>query len=141
MNTLPGTFASLADLRSTVSGPVYARGDDGLAAEALGFNLATIHDPDVVVGAASEADVAAAVRYAVANSLPVFAQATGHGAYRAITHGLLILTHRMNSVSIDPDTRIATIGAGAAWAPVVAAAAEHGLAPISGSSPHVGVAW
>lgn len=44
----------------------------------------------------------------------------------------------MNSVSIDPDARIATIGAGASWIPVMAAAAEYGLMPITGSSPHIG---
>lgn len=138
MNAQPETRISLSDLQSRVEGPVYVRGDDGLAAETLGFNSHTIHDPDVVVGAGNETDVQEAVRYAVANSLPVFAQATGHGAYRAVTHGLPVLTHRMNGVSIDPDTRIATIGAGSSWAPVVAAAAEYGLAPITGSSPHVG---
>jgi FAD/FMN-containing dehydrogenase len=40
-------------------------------------------------------------------------------------------------VRIDGD--IATVGAGAKWAAVIAAAAPHGLAPITGSSATVGV--
>ncbi|WP_111721008.1 FAD-binding oxidoreductase [Homoserinimonas sp. OAct 916] len=130
--------SALDELQSTVRGPVFQRGDDGLAAEAAGFNAITMHNPDFVVGATNEADVQAAVRFAAARSLPVFAQATGHGAAQGLTHGVLVLTHRMNSVTIDPVARIATIGAGARWTPVVAAAAEYGLMPISGSTPDVG---
>ena len=54
------------------------------------------------------------------------------------TSGVLIATRRMNGVSIDAEARTATIGAGAQWGAVIAAAAEHGLAPITGSSPGVG---
>jgi FAD/FMN-containing dehydrogenase len=42
-------------------------------------------------------------------------------------------------VVIDAEKAVATIGAGASWQPVIAAAAQHGLAPIAGSSPSVGV--
>ena len=43
-------------------------------------------------------------------------------------------------MSIDPVARQATVGAGVRWGAVVSAASEHGLAPIAGSSPTVGVA-
>ena len=42
-------------------------------------------------------------------------------------------------MTIDPDRRTARIGAGARWGAVIDAAAEHGLAPLSGSAPGVGV--
>ena len=45
----------------------------------------------------------------------------------------------MKSVLVDPDRRIARVGPGARWADVLAAAAPFGLAPLSGSSPDVGV--
>ena len=45
----------------------------------------------------------------------------------------------MRSVSVDPERRVARVGPGATWGQVLAAAAPFGLAPLSGSSPSVGV--
>jgi FAD/FMN-containing dehydrogenase len=45
----------------------------------------------------------------------------------------------MAAVLVDPDRRIARVGPGAVWGDVVTAAAPFGLAPLSGSSPSVGV--
>jgi hypothetical protein len=44
----------------------------------------------------------------------------------------------MNRVNVDPQRRTARIAAGASWHDVIEAAATHGLAPLNGSSPHVG---
>ncbi|HEY2556900.1 MAG TPA: FAD-dependent oxidoreductase, partial [Diaminobutyricibacter sp.] len=129
---------SLARLRDSVAGTVFVRGDAGLAAEVAGFNTAIVHDPDVVVAVTSENDVSAAVQFAADNDLRVRVQATGHGGGLPITDGVLISTRALDDISIDPETRLATIGAGVRWAPVVEAGAEFGLTPITGSSPHVG---
>jgi len=125
-------------LRQQIAGAVFARGDEGLAREVACFNSAVAHAPDVVVGAASAADVAAAVRFAAKHKLPVSILATGHGATQSLTAGMIITTSRLDTLRVDPDTRIATIGAGLRWRPVIDAAAGHGLAPIIGSAPHVG---
>jgi FAD/FMN-containing dehydrogenase len=45
----------------------------------------------------------------------------------------------MASVLVDPNRRIARVAPGARWAQVLEAAAPFGLAPLSGSSPSVGV--
>jgi FAD/FMN-containing dehydrogenase len=45
----------------------------------------------------------------------------------------------MTSVEIDPDRRVARVGAGVLWLDVVEAANAHGLAALHGSSPDVGV--
>jgi FAD/FMN-containing dehydrogenase len=45
----------------------------------------------------------------------------------------------MATVLVDPDRRVARVGAGATWGQVLAAAAPFGLAPLSGSAPSVGV--
>ncbi len=129
---------SFALLRDSVAGAVYVRGDAGLAAEVAGFNTAIVHDPDVVVAVTSESDVAAAVRFAAENGLPVRVQATGHGGGLPVTDGVLITTRALDDITIEPEARLATVGAGVRWAPVVAAGAEFGLTPITGSSPHVG---
>jgi FAD/FMN-containing dehydrogenase len=65
-------------------------------------------------------------------------QATGHGAEAPIVGGMIISTRGLDGLSIDGDARLARIGAGVRWAPVIVAAAEHGLAPITGSSTSVG---
>jgi hypothetical protein len=88
---------------------------------------------------ATAADVVEAVRFARDEGLPVAVQATGHGASHVIDSGVLVVTRRLDAVVVDPHARTATIGAGVAWGAVVAAAAEHGLAPITGSSAGVGV--
>ena len=66
----------------------------------------------------------------------------GHGA-AALTSRLdgviLIKTHEMRGVEIDPETRTARAQAGALWMDVTAPAHEHGLAALAGSSPDVGV--
>jgi hypothetical protein len=125
-------------LASQLSGPLFLRGDEGIAAEVAAFNAAVRHAPDVVVGAKSAADVAAAVGFAAKHGLTVTVQATGHGAATPITSGMLITTSRLDSSKLDPATRVASIGAGSRWLPVVTAGAQHGLAPICGSSPNVG---
>ncbi|MDM4763336.1 FAD-binding protein [Galbitalea sp. SE-J8] len=126
-------------LRSAVSGPVLVPGEPSFAEELEGFNRAHTHTPAVVVGATDAADVAAAVRFARDAGLPVRVLATGHGSHAAIGDGVVITTGRLDSVSVDADARTATVGGGASWASVVAAAAPHGLAPIAGSAPTVGV--
>jgi hypothetical protein len=127
------------ELRTAVSGSVLEPGDAGFDEEVSGFNLAVQQRPDLVVGVTSTDDVVAAVRFARAQRMPVRVQATGHGAHQPITDGLLVSTKALDSVSIDVDSRTATIGAGTMWAAVISAADPHGLAPITGSSTNVGV--
>lgn len=126
-------------LASHVVGPVFEAGDPGLPGETDPWNLSAQHHPDVVVGAASSADVAAAVSFAVEHGLPVAVQATGHGNVEPCTKGVLVTTWRMQDLVIDPATATARVGAGVKWKTVVEAAAPHGLAPLSGSSTDVGV--
>lgn len=129
---------TVARLRETVHGTVYLRGEPGLADEVACFNPAIRHDPDIVVAVAHEDDVVTAVRFAREHALPVRVQATGHGSDAPIAGGLLVSTRALDTVTVDADTGTARIGAGARWAPVIQAAAEHGLAPITGSSTSVG---
>ncbi|MGY1741225.1 MULTISPECIES: FAD-binding oxidoreductase [unclassified Blastococcus] len=131
--------AAVDELRSRVHGPVYAAGDDGLAAEVATWNVAVQHTPAVAVGATCAADVVAAVQFAVAHDLPVAVQATGHGPVRNAAGAMMITTRRMQGVVVDPQRRIARVQAGVKWAAVLEAAAEHGLTGLCGSSSDVGV--
>jgi FAD/FMN-containing dehydrogenase len=122
-----------------LTGPVFRPGQEGYAEEVAGFQLAVPHEPAVVVGARTAADVAAAVRFAAAHGLAVGVQATGHGLTAGVGGGLLISTRRLTGVEVDAAAGTARVEAGVRWGAVLAAAAGHGLAPLSGSSPDVGV--
>lgn len=115
-------------------------GDPGYAAAVTGFNTYFTLAPEVAVVASTVDDVAAAVRYAAEHGMPVRAFATGHGTHAPIDGGMFVTVAALDGVTVDPTARTATIGGGARWTSVVAAAAAHGLAPITGSSPAVGVA-
>jgi FAD/FMN-containing dehydrogenase len=114
-------------------------GDSGYAAECATFNLAITHRPAVVVGAAEAADVQAGVRFATAHGFAVCVLATGHQAIVSADGALLITTHRMSAVTVDPHSRRAVVQAGARAQQVVDATGRYGLASIAGSSPLVGV--
>lgn len=129
---------AVAALRGAIAGTVYLRGEEGLAAEVACFNPVVVHDPDIVVAVTDENDVAEAVRFARDAGIPVRLQATGHGSESPIVGGMIVSTRALDTIAIDPDARLAVLGAGVRWAPVIAATAEHGLAPVTGSSTSVG---
>ena len=109
------------------------------AEETFAFNVATVHRPDVVLGAANAQDVAAGVKWAAERRLPVAVQSTGHGADSAVDGGLLITTRRLQELQIDPVERTARVGAGVKWRSVLEASVPHGLIGLHGSSTDVGV--
>ena len=126
-------------LREAVGGRVYVAGDDGYHAARLPWQR--IHDPHpaLVVEATGPHDVIAALRFAREHDLPFSVQSTGHGAVLPSDGGVLLKTPAMSSVEVDAGRRVARVGAGAVWSDVIAAAAPHGLAPLSGTSAGVGV--
>ncbi|MFZ7126653.1 MAG: FAD-binding oxidoreductase [Desulfobacterales bacterium] len=126
-------------LRDKVSGDVLTPADDGYDAARAVWNLFIDQRPDLVVVAESEEDVIAAVRYADRIKVPITVQATGHGQPKTCAGGILINTAKLKSVAIDAAGRKARVGGGVRWRDVIEAAYLHGLAPVSGSSPSVGV--
>ncbi|WP_194820305.1 FAD-binding oxidoreductase [Nocardia sp. XZ_19_385] len=122
------------------AGVIFRLGEAGYDEEIAGFQTAYTHRPAVVVAARHAEDVRAAVEYAARQGLPVAVQATGHGlSVPADGGGVLISTRRMTDIRIDPETRTARVAAGVQAGDLIRAAAEHGLAPLNGSSPSVGV--
>jgi hypothetical protein len=132
------TTIDVAPLRAAVTGEVLEPGDAGYDEACSAWNTAYRHRPAVVVIAATTSDVVEAVRFAAASGLGLGVQATGHGVARTADGGVLLRTERLDGVLVDPVNRTALVKAGATWAPVLAAAQLHGLAPLLGSSPGVG---
>jgi FAD binding domain/Berberine and berberine like len=122
-------------------GLVVGPGDRSWDEARLAWNLAVDQWPAVVAVPRSQAEVAEVVRYAVAAGLRVAPQGTGHmaGALGDLADALLVKLRELRGVTIDAERRLARAEAGVVWIEVVEAAAEHGLAALSGSSPDVGV--
>src|SRR4051812_14768418 len=127
-------------LARLVDGAVHVSGDPGYDAGRRTLDAGFESRPAAVVEARSVADVRAAVVIAREHDLPLAVQSTGHGTKVPCDGGVLVRTSALATVLVDPARRVAHVGAGARWAEVLAAAAPFGLAPLSGSSPDVGVA-
>jgi FAD binding domain len=128
-------------LREQVQGTVVAPGDDSWDVARQAWNLAVDQRPALVVVPENEDDVMAVVTFARDHGLRVAPQGTGHNAapLGSLERTILLKTSAMRSVEIDVERRRARVGAGALWAEVTGPASEHGLAPLAGSSPDVGV--
>lgn len=132
-------FSDIDQLTSACQGTVFTADDEQYLEACVGWNLAWSQRPAVVVSASTETDVINAIHYATAHNLTVAVQNTGHGVtVPADDNTMLIVVKALDQVSIDPQARTATIGGGTTWAPVLTAAHEHGLAPLMGSTPHIG---
>jgi len=106
-----------------------------------GWNLAVDQRPALVAFPADAADVQSLIEYAIRTGLKVAPQGTGHNAAAlgALDDTILLSTQRMRGVELDPEARTARVQAGTLWLEVTEAATPHGLFPLSGSSPDVGV--
>jgi len=105
------------------------------------WNLAVDQHPAAVALPTCAQDIVDAVRFARAHGLRVAAQGTGHnaGPLGSLDSTVLIKPTAMRRVTVDPDAAVARAEAGALSQDVTEAAAEHGLAWLSGTSPDVGV--
>ncbi|MEQ4716963.1 FAD-binding oxidoreductase [Nonomuraea sp. B19D2] len=121
------------------AGAVHLPGEAGYDELRRSLNPRVDSRPAVVAEAHSVRDLRTALLAARQHGVPFAVQATGHGTHAACDGGVLVRTSPMASVLVDPDRRIARVGPGAQWGEVIAAAAPFGLAPLSGSSPSVGV--
>jgi FAD/FMN-containing dehydrogenase len=94
--------------------------------------------PEAVVRPTSAADVAEAVRAAVAAGVPITVRAGGHGSDPA-TGGLVIDLSGLADVELAGTDGLVHVGAGAHWGDVAATLAPHGLGITSGDTLEVGV--
>ena len=135
-----GAAIDVRALRARILGDVVLPGDETWESARLAWNLAVDQRPAAVVLAETAEDVVAVVDFAREHGLRVAPQGTGHNSSPLeLENTVLLKTERMRRVGVDPAGRRARVEAGVLWAEVTAAAAEHGLAGLAGSSPDVGV--
>jgi hypothetical protein len=125
---------------------LYDDRSDAYASASRPHNSSSTQRPRRVAAIAHPHDIPAALDDVAVLSrstrrpIEVVTQATGHGAGSAVDESAVLFdTSRLNAVAIDPRTRVATVGAGATWAAVNAAAEQHGLLGLAGSAPSVSV--
>jgi FAD/FMN-containing dehydrogenase len=130
---------STHELQGQVSGSLWTPDDPAYEQTRRGWNLNINHHPALILAANNTQDIAAGVRFARQNGLAIAVQSTGHGIHTPADDSLLILTSRMSGVQVDVAAHTARVEAGVIWQQVLDAATPHGLAPLVGTSPHVGV--
>lgn len=129
-------------LRSSMTGPLYVKGQSGYSAVALGFNprFDSIL-PAAVARCASAADVAAALGFARTYAVPFTVRSGGHSlAGWSTGTGLVIDITTQNQVSVDTGSGIATVGAGCRLIDVYQQVSAVGFALPAGTCPSVGMA-
>jgi FAD/FMN-containing dehydrogenase len=134
--------AALDELRARMAGAVIGPGDAAYDSARHVFNAMIDKRPALIASCTNAADVAAAVDFARATSIPVSIRSGGHGVSgTAIAEdGLVIDMTSMKWIEVDPEARIARVGAGVTWGELDAATQEHGLAVTGGRVSSTGVA-
>ena len=135
------TIEPLDALRPGLQGEIVTPADAGWDAARQAWNVTADQRPVLVALPEHAGDVAAIVDYARERGLRIAPQGTGHNATPLAwdEDTILLSTARMRSVDIDPVARRARVEAGVLWLEVTEKSSPHGLAPLSGSSPDVGV--
>jgi FAD/FMN-containing dehydrogenase len=137
------TAERLDELASRVECPVLRAGDAGWDEAVLVWNGMVAKAPALVLQPSSAAHVAAAVGFAHDQGLLLSIKGGGHNmAGTSIAErGLTLDMSRMRDVTVNPDARLAHVGAGCLLRDVDRATQAHGLAmPLGSFDSGVGVA-
>jgi FAD/FMN-containing dehydrogenase len=132
----------LRDLASRVDGSLLVEGDAGWDDAIRVWNGMTAKTPALVVEPTSAADVGAVVSFARERGLLLSVKGGGHHvAGTAIAEGGLTLDMaQLREIEVDPNAKLARVGAGCLLGEVDRATQEHGLATPLGFVSEVGVA-
>jgi hypothetical protein len=130
------------DLRQVMPGKVAMPGDVTYAGARQIWNGAVKHQPALIALCETDSDVQAALRVARAHRLPLSVRGGGHDwAGRALRDdGLVIDLTGMRQVDVDAQAEVARVAGGATATDLIAAAAPHGLAAVTGNVGAVGMA-
>jgi hypothetical protein len=106
------------------------------------YHLPEDHLPTVIARCRTRQDVQLAVRTARTHGLTISVCGTESDSIGRVLKrgGMVIDLSAMRHVAVDPATRVAIVAGGATVNDVVAAAAAHGLTPVTGNRGAVGLA-
>ena len=141
MQSTQGPSVDFRVLADRLAGDVALPEDEAWDGARQAWNLSVVQRPVAVVYPESADDVVATVAFANEHGVRIAFQGGGHnaGPIRWDDHALLLKTERMRGVEIDAANRRARVEAGVLADELAAAAGEHGLCYLAGTSPDVGV--
>lgn len=136
-------MTSIAALGRTLEGRLFSPGRKGYGAALRGGGSTPVGDrrPAVIVQPAGAGDVARAIGFARERSLALSVRAGGHDMLGASTthSGVLVDLCRLDRIAVDAGNRIARVGGGVRSGALLGRCDRHGLAPVLGMSPNVGI--
>jgi FAD/FMN-containing dehydrogenase len=133
--------AMIDTLRSRVTGPVTAPGDQGYDEARQVYNFMIDRRPAAVVECADATDVAAVVRQAAESGSALAVRGGSHSVpgFGTADGALVADLSRLSTVTVDPSARIARAGGGVTWGAFNEATGAHGLATTGGVVSTTGV--
>jgi FAD/FMN-containing dehydrogenase len=134
----PALHALRHQLRGSVSDPGEPEYDEACTL----FNARIERRPRHIVHASRPHHVAAALEYARLRNLPVAVRAGGHSVagLSLVDDGIVIDVRGFDEIVVDPERRVARVGAGVRWGALDAVTQAHGLATVGGRVSSTGVA-
>ncbi|GGO42718.1 oxidoreductase [Streptomyces daqingensis] len=141
MSTRTLDRTALDTLRRNFTGALLAPGDPGYEGCRTLFNAMIDRHPALIAQCRTEDDVAAAIRFGRQTGSETAVRGGGHGVAGTCTTegGLVVDLRHLDSVTVDPDARTATVGGGATMADLDAATQPYRLATTGGRVSTTGV--
>ena len=139
---MPPNELDCTSLRDRFSGGLILPSDGDYDDARTIFNAMIDRRPAVIAQCVNTEDVAQAIRFAHERGLEIAVRGGGHGvAGRALTDGGLVIDlRRMHTVTVDNDTRTATVAGGATMSHLDRATEPYALATTGGRVSTTGVA-
>jgi FAD/FMN-containing dehydrogenase len=139
---MSATLSRIDSLRSRAIGDVIDPSSSGYDEARKLYNAMHDRHPALIVRAANDADVVAAVNLARNQGFDLAIRSGGHNVagLGSVDGGLVIDMTRIDSVEVDPMSRTVRVGGGAHWGQVDAATHSVGMAAPSGIISTTGVA-
>ncbi|MGH2784035.1 MAG: FAD-binding oxidoreductase [Actinomycetota bacterium] len=134
--------AALKAFTKTFKGTTSSPGDADYDESRGIFNTMIDRKPAFIARATDADDVAGVIALARDTGTPLTVRSGGHSvAGMSITDDAILLdTRAINTITVDPDKRVARVGGGAIWGELDAATAQHGLVTTGGRVSTTGVA-
>jgi FAD/FMN-containing dehydrogenase len=134
--------AAVKGLASGFSGELVRPGDDSYDETRKVFNGMIDRRPALIARARSSADLAATVRFAASEGLPLAVRGGGHSiaGFSMIDDAVVADCSLMNLVTVDPKKQTINAGPGCRWKDVDSTAGAHGLATPGGTISSTGIA-
>ena len=132
----------IEQLSPQFTGELLRQGDSGYDDARLVWNGMFDRHPALIARCRTTQDVVNAVNFARENDLIIAVRGGGHSAvgYGTCDDGIVIDLAEMNTVEVDPETRLIRAGGGTTWGQFDAATQEHGLAVTGGRFSTTGIA-